>query len=160
MKAGGASAGLEAPASTLSRLYWTWLGPLLTLASSQPLSPADLPALPDGDDAAAVTATFVEAWNAEVARAAASGPGVAPSAWRAIGAAYGADYLRAALPLKPLWLGFVLLQSFAVRGLVQFAASADVAATPEYTLRAAVHWVGVASAPPPLSSPGGRAHAP
>lgn len=147
MKAGG----LEARASTASRLYWTWLGPLLSLASSRHLSPADLPALPEGDDAAAVTATLVAAWNVEVARAAASGPGAQASAWRAIGAAFGADYLRAALPLKPLWLGFVLLQAFAVRGLVHFAASADVAASPSYTFRAAVHWVGLAGAPRALS---------
>ena len=149
MKAPAGGAELEASASFASRLYWAWLAPLLTLAASRPLTPDDLPPLLPGDDAAAVTATFVAAWNAEVAASAARRPPRPPSAWRAFYAAFGADYMRAAIPLKPLWLGFVLLQAFAVRGLVRFAAaSAAAPSSVEYTARAAIHWVAVASACP------------
>ena len=145
----GGGAGLEAPASLAARLYWTWLAPLLTLAASRPLTPDDLPPLLPGDDAAAVTAAFLSAWNDEVAAAQARRPPRPPSAWRAFAAAFGADYMRAAIPLKPLWLGFILLQAFAVRGLVRFAAaSAAQPASLEYTARASIHWVAVASACP------------
>jgi hypothetical protein len=133
----------EADAGALSRATWSWLGPLLRLCATRSLEEPDLPALPPGDAAEAVTQRLLVAWAHEVAAAAAKS--TPPSAWRALWRAFGREYMAAALPLKPLWLAAVLLQVFAVRGLVRFVSAPPSSSADDASLRDGIIWVCVAT---------------
>jgi ABC-type multidrug transport system fused ATPase/permease subunit len=142
----------EAPAGALSRATWAWLGPLLRLCATRALSEADLPELLPGDAAAAVTERLLRVWAEEVAAAAARGSHVTapaaaplPSAWRALWRAFGREYMAAAVPFKQLWLAAVLLQVFAVRGLVRFVSAPAASSASAASLRAGVLWVCLAT---------------
>jgi len=138
----------EASASAYSRLTWSWLHPLLVTAAQRPVRLEDLYTLPAEESAAVATDRLAKGWAAEVAaadrvrrsRAAAQQAGascaVQPRVWRAFAREFGLDWLHSGLPLKTAWLGFVLVQVYAVRGLVR-----AVAAPGGVPPGAAVGWV-------------------
>ena len=108
----------ELQADWWERLTFSWLGPSLDNAAHSVLRVESLPVTLPDDGATLVTSRLRRAWTAEVARALKRQNG-RPQLFRALVCAFGHDWLRAGLPLKTLWLGFVLAQVFAVRGLVR-----------------------------------------
>ena len=100
---------------------------------------ADLYDLADDDGAAVSTQRLVHGWEAELA-ASRRKPGCRPRLWRAHARAFGWEFVRSGLPLKPIWLGFVLIQVFAVKGLVRSLVAGGGAAAPQLLLA----WVAMA----------------
>ena len=105
----------EFTASWRQRLTWGWLGDIIKTARGKALQESDLYALCEGDTAAVVTHRLFAAWSAELDT---RRGGLPPRLWRALGVAFGAEWLHAGLPLKTAWLGLVLAQVYAVRGLI------------------------------------------
>ena len=122
----------EETASLLSRAVWWWLTPLFALAATGRLTADELHALSDKDESAYSTKRFLDSWEQEVARARRAA--AQPRLWRVLARAFGVEFLQTGIPLKPFWLGFVLVQVFAVKGLVRSLAKGGSAARPQLLL--------------------------
>ena len=113
----------EASAGVLSRLTFAFFGQQVTLAGSRPLQQSDLYALKTHQAAQHVTERLTQAWAAELERARAQRR--PPALLRALAVAFGWEWLQGGIPLKAFWLGFVLLQVYAVKGLIVLLGSAQ-----------------------------------
>lgn len=64
----GTLPGGKTKASPLSRLFFSWIGPLVQLAYARPLEPEHLYPLPNSSDTSVLLERFHSAWGEQLAK--------------------------------------------------------------------------------------------